>query len=223
MCGCIHRQKSIKMNGLTSLSGGCTQCVLSDENKNNVNITLACLFLSILVSWKNVSTQLLFKIFWVLNNNLSTPSRRCTQSARKATVIQLHAGSSFTRSWRFANWYRRSLSDKKMTDLIEQFVIKVYGSVFSHSLGVRKNELVPATFVNRIFLNFAGNDDVKSFFCIVGTSWMGCGRVEWYWHMGMSYLTSLNPQLFKNIAYVGSFEHFSVQLFFTCILQLNQD
>ena len=32
--------------------------------------------------------------------------------------------------------------------------------------------------------------------------------------LGMSYLTSLNPQLFKNIAYVGSFEHFSVQLFF---------
>ena len=31
--------------------------------------------------------------------------------------------------------------------------------------------------------------------------------------MGMSYLTSVNPQLFKNIAYVGSFEHFSVQLF----------
>ena len=32
--------------------------------------------------------------------------------------------------------------------------------------------------------------------------------------MGMSYLTSLNPQLFKNIAYVvGSFQHFSVQFF----------
>ena len=28
-----------------------------------------------------------------------------------------------------------------------------------------------------------------------------------------SYLTSLNPQLFKNIAYVGSFEHFFVQFF----------
>ena len=28
----------------------------------------------------------------------------------------------------------------------------------------------------------------------------------------MSYLTSLNPQLFKNIAYVGSFNHFSAQL-----------
>ena len=27
-------------------------------------------------------------------------------------------------------------------------------------------------------------------------------------------MTSLNPQLSKNIAYVGSFEHFSVQLFF---------
>ena len=42
---------------------------------------------------------------------------------------------------------------------------------------------------------------------------MGWGQVEWDWHMGMSYLTSLNPHLFKNIAYVGSFEHFSVQLF----------
>ena len=43
--------------------------------------------------------------------------------------------------------------------------------------------LVPVTFVNLIFRNFAWNDDVKSFFCIVGTSWM------------------------------GSFEHFSVQFF----------
>ena len=33
--------------------------------------------------------------------------------------------------------------------------------------------------------------------------------------MGISYLTSLNPQLFKNIAYVGSFKHFSVQHAFT--------
>ena len=73
--------------------------------------------------------------------------------------------------------------------------------------------LVPVTFVNQIFRNFAWNDDVKSFFCIVGTSWMGWGRVEWYWHMGMSYLTSLNPQLFKSIAYVGLFGRFSVQLF----------
>ena len=76
-----------------------------------------------------------------------------------------------------------------------------------------KNELVAATFVNLIFRTW--NDDIKSYFCIVGTSWMGWGRVEWYWHMGMSYLTYLNPQLFKNIAYVGSFKHFSVQLFYT--------
>ena len=73
--------------------------------------------------------------------------------------------------------------------------------------------LVPVTFVNQIFRNFGWNDNVKSFFCIVGTSWMGWGRVEWYWQMGMSYLTSLNAQLSKNIAYVGSFKHFSVQLF----------
>ena len=58
------------------------------------------------------------------------------------------------------------------------------------------------------------NDDVKSFFCIVGTSWMGWGRFEWDWHMGMSYLTS-SIQLFKNIAYVGSLKYFSVEIHFT--------
>ena len=36
--------------------------------------------------------------------------------------------------------------------------------------------------------------------------------------MGMSYLTSLNTQLFKNIAYVGSFGHYTVHITFTCIL-----
>ena len=74
--------------------------------------------------------------------------------------------------------------------------------------------LEPATFVNQIFRNFGWNDNVKSFFCIVGTSWMGWGRVEWYWHTGMSYLTSLNTQLFKNIAYVGSFGHILFNLIF---------
>ena len=49
-----------------------------------------------------------------------------------------------------------------------------------------------ATFVKVIFRNFGWDDNVKSFF------W-----VEWYSQMGMSYLTSLNTQLFKNIAYVG--------------------
>ena len=44
----------------------------------------------------------------------------------------------------------------------------------------------------------------KELFCIVGTSWMGWGRVEWDWHMGMSYLISLNPKLLKNIAYFHS-------------------
>ena len=43
---------------------------------------------------------------------------------------------------------------------------------------------------------------------------MGWGRVEWDWHMGMSYLTSLNTQLFKNIAYVGSFGHILFNLIF---------
>ena len=143
--------------------------------------------------------------FWVLNNNLSTPSRRCTQSARKATVIQLHAGSSFTRSEVGGSQIDiGALCLTRRWPTWSSSLLSRYGSVFGHSLGVRKNELVPATFVNQIFLNFAGNDDVKSFFCIVGTSWMGWGRVEWYWHMGMSYLTSFNPQLFKNIAY-GAF------------------
>ena len=74
--------------------------------------------------------------------------------------------------------------------------------------------LEAVTFVNQIFRNFGWNDSVKSFFCIVGTSWMGWGRVEWYWHTGMSYLTSLNTQLFKNIAYVGSFGHILFNLIF---------
>ena len=55
-----------------------------------------------------------------------------------------------------------------------------------------KNDREAATFVNLIFRNLDWNDNVKSFFCIVGTSWMGWGRVEWHWHMGMSYLTSLS-------------------------------
>ena len=81
-----------------------------------------------------------------------------------------------------------------------------------------KNDREAVTFVNLIFRNFRWNDNVKSFFCIVGTSWIGWGRFEWHWHMGMSYLTSLNTQLFKNIAYVGSFGHYPVQITFTCIL-----
>ena len=79
-----------------------------------------------------------------------------------------------------------------------------------------KNDLDAATFVNQIFRNFGWNDNVKSSFWIVGTSWMGWGRVEWHWHMGMSYLTSLNTQLLKNIAYVGSLGHYPVQITFTC-------
>ena len=34
---------------------------------------------------------------------------------------------------------------------------------------------------------------------------------------------SLNPQLFKNIAYVGSLNHFSFQSFFTCNLHFDQE
>ena len=53
----------------------------------------------------------------------------------------------------------------------------------------------------------------KELFCIVWTSWMGWGRVEWHWHMGMSYLTSLNPELLKNIAYVGFSSIFLLNFF----------
>ena len=118
-------------------------------------------------------------------------------------------------------------------------IFGLYGSVFGHFLGVRgvtkchifaqicpwewkrlgekkiymyiKNDHVHVNFVNLIFRNFFWNDDIKNFFCIVWTSWMGwaelngVGRVEWDWHMGMSYLTSLKHFLFN---------------FFTCILQL---
>ena len=42
----------------------------------------------------------------------------------------------------------------------------------------------------------------------LGLSWMGLTHGECH-----IYLTSLNPQLFKYIAYVGSFRHLSVQLF----------
>ena len=31
---------------------------------------------------------------------------------------------------------------------------------------------------------------------------MGWGRVEWYGHMGMTYLTSLDPQLFLQIEHM---------------------
>ena len=83
------------MNGLTSLSGGCTQCVLSDENKNNVNITLACLFLSILVSWKNVSTQLLLKNFefWIIICQLHWGDVRKAQEKRQSSNFMLDQAS----------------------------------------------------------------------------------------------------------------------------------
>ena len=69
--------------------------------------------------------------------------------------------------------------------------------------GSIKIEYGIATFVNLIFRNFACNDDLKTFFCIVGTSWIGRCRVEWDWHMGMTYLTSLNPQLPKKKHMLG--------------------
>ena len=47
---------------------------------------------------------------------------------------------------------------------------------------------MPATFVNLVFQEFLLNWWSNLLFCIVGTSWMGWGRVEWDWHMGMSYI-----------------------------------
>ena len=35
-----------------------------------------------------------------------------------------------------------------------------------------------------------------------------CNCVFYIWHTGISYLISLNPMLFKNIAHVGSFKYF---------------
>ena len=71
-----------------------------------------------------------------------------------------------------------------------------------------KNELMTVTFVKLIFRNFVWNDDVKNLFCIVGTN-----------RKGISYLTFLNPQLFKIIHMLGgSF----CSTFFVCILQLDQ-
>ena len=79
-----------------------------------------------------------------------------------------------------------------------------------------KNELVPVTFVNLIFRNFAWNDDVKSFFLHCRMSWM----VLTPWNVIFDILEPSDFQ--KNIAYIGSFEHFSVQLF-SCILQIDLD
>ena len=76
-----------------------------------------------------------------------------------------------------------------------------------------KNEHVHVTFVTLIFRNFPWNDDVKSFICTVGMSWMSWGRVEWYWHLRMSYLTSLDHQVLKKYSICWVFRALSVQLF----------
>ena len=55
-----------------------------------------------------------------------------------------------------------------------------------------------------------------------GVEWAGAelnGINTWECHIWHPW----TPSFLKNIAYVGSFKHFSVQLFFTCILQFNQD
>ena len=46
---------------------------------------------------------------------------------------------------------------------------------------------------------------------------MGWGRVEWHWHMGMSYFTSLNTQLFKNMLGL------SVIILFNLIFNVNSN
>ena len=83
--------------------------------------------------------------------------------------------------------------------------------------------LVAVTFVNLIFRNFAWIDDVKSLFLYygdklkwLGPSWMGVTH-------GNVIFDILKPQLFKNIAYVGSLNHFSFQSFFTCNLHFDQE
>ena len=49
-------------------------------------------------------------------------------------------------------------------EILENYINKIYMDI--------KNEHVHVTFANLIFINFAENDDIKSFF----TLW---GRVEW--------------------------------------------
>ena len=42
--------------------------------------------------------------------------------------------------------------------------------------------------------------------------------VFYIWYTGMSYLISLNPMLFKNIAHVGSFKHFVFLYLRICVI-----
>ena len=46
-----------------------------------------------------------------------------------------------------------------------------------------------------------------------------CICVFYIWYTGMSYLISLNPMLFKNIAHVGSFKHFVFVYLRICIFE----
>ena len=45
-----------------------------------------------------------------------------------------------------------------------------------------------------------------------------CLCVFYIWYTGMSYLISLNPMLFKNIAHVGSFKHFVFLYLRICVI-----
>ena len=48
-----------------------------------------------------------------------------------------------------------------------------------------------------MFRNFVCKSSLHHHFCSVRMSLMGWGRIEWDWHMGMSYLRSLYPQLWR--------------------------
>ena len=67
----------------------------------------------------------------------------------------------------------------------------------------KKRNLLPhqkwpwgSNFCEPHFLDLSLKEHFTSSFLLCGNELYG--RVEWDWHMGMSYLTSLNPHLFKN-------------------------
>ena len=69
----------------------------------------------------------------------------------------------------------------------------------------------PSTFVHPIFGNFAWNDEVKRW-----------GRFEWDWHLGIYIFDILGPLACQKYSICWVIQSFSVQLFFTSILQLDQ-
>ena len=78
--------------------------------------------------------------------------------------------------------------------------------------------IVHATFVNIIFRNFAWNGDIKSLFCIVGTSWMGWG-LSW---MGLTHgnviFDILEPSAFQKYSIGWVFQAFFTAVVYMCTI-----